>query len=155
MSRLDDQKPMQIPVGLNAGAPEPADASPFNAGNTPFDAIGGESRVRALVGAFYDRMDREAAYAGIRALHKPDLGEAREKLRMFLCGWLGGPQLYIERFGHPRLRARHLPFIIGDAERDQWLACMSATMDELGIQGDLRRFLDSRFGHVANFMRNQ
>jgi hemoglobin len=146
---------MQIPVGLNAGAPDPTGASPFHAGNTPFDAIGGEARVRALVDAFYARMDREAAYAGIRALHKPDLSDAREKLRMFLCGWLGGPQLYIERFGHPRLRARHQPFPIGDNERDQWLACMAATMDELGIQSDLRPFLDSRFRHVADFMRNQ
>lgn len=135
--------------------PQPQSSHPFNATNTPFDSLGGIDRVRALVDTFYDHMDRDPAFAGIRALHKPDLSEARDKLFMFLCGWMGGPQLYVERFGHPRLRARHAPFPIGDGERDQWLACMAKAMDDCGVSGPLRAFLNARFGHVADFMRNR
>ena len=69
--------------------------------------------------------------------------------------WLGGPDLYVQKHGHPRLRMRHAPFPIGEAERDQWLACMAAAMDHLGIEGDIRAFLDARFAHVADFLRNQ
>lgn len=129
--------------------------SPFNAEQTPFNAIGGEEQVRRLVDRFYDHMDESPLFEAIRGLHQTDLTDARSRLFMFLCGWLGGPQHYIERFGHPRLRMRHAPFPIGDQERDQWLACMSMAMDDLEVTGDLRRFLDDRFAHVANFMRNQ
>jgi hemoglobin len=129
-------------------------ARAFDAQNTPFDALGGEARVRALVDAFYDLMDRDPAFAAIRALHKPSLDDARLKLFEFLCGWLGGPQLYIQKYGHPRLRARHATFSIGSAERDQWLACMRTAMDGQAITGDVRTFLNQRLAHVANFMRN-
>ena len=73
--------------------------------DTPFEWIGGESRVRALVDRFYDLMDLEPAYSALRASHGSTLDEARNKLFWFLCGWLGGPAHYVERFGHPRLRA--------------------------------------------------
>ncbi len=141
--------------------PEPAQSSSpggaahaFNTQRTPFDALGGEASVRALVDVFYDTMDRESTFARIRGLHKPSLNEARDKLFEFLCGWLGGPQLYVQKHGHPRLRARHAPFPIGDAERDLWLACMKSALDARKIEGDLRAFLDQRFAHVADFMRN-
>ena len=91
---------------------------------TPFERLGGEAGVRALVDRFYDLMDLEPGYAALRALHPATLERSRDKLHWFLCGWLGGSDRYVERFGHPRLRARHLPFAIGLAERDQWLACM-------------------------------
>jgi len=145
---------MQLPTGPNQRSSGPQEFT-FDASNTPYEAIGGDERVRALVDTFYDHMDREPEFEGIRALHKEDLTDARDKLYMFLSGWLGGPQLYIERYGHPRLRGRHMPFPIGDAERDQWLDCMTRAMDDLGIEGELRRFLDARFRHVADFMRNQ
>ncbi len=74
-----------------------------------YEAIGGQQTVRALVNRFYDLMDTVPEAAGIRALHPETLDESREKLFMFLSGWMGGPPLYVERFGHPRLRARHLP----------------------------------------------
>jgi hemoglobin len=109
----------------------------------------------ALVDAFYDHMDRDETCATIRALHPDDLGESRDKLFEFLCGWLGGPQLYMEKRGHPRLRMRHAPFPIGEAERDQWLGCMTRAMDDLQIEGELRTFLDARFAHVADFLRNR
>src|SRR5690606_33113314 len=90
---------------------------------TPFEWIGGEERVRALVERFYDLMDLEPGYRELRAAHGDSLQSAREKLFWFLCGWLGGPEHYTSRFGHPRLRMRHMPFAIGILERDQWLAC--------------------------------
>ncbi len=122
---------------------------------TAFDALGGESAVRALVDRFYDLMDLEADYAGIRALHPPELDTSRDKLFWFLCGWLGGPSHYIERFGHPRLRARHLPFPIGISERDQWLACMAQAMRELDIDPALSDRLVEAFHGTADWMRNR
>ena len=130
------------------------DPQPFGPDRTPFDAIGGEDRVRALTDAFYDLMDEHERYAHLRALHDDDLAESRDKLFMFLCGWMGGPQLYIERFGHPRLRMRHAHVPINEQGVSEWLACMGEAMDSLGVYGDLRAFLDARFAHTANFMRN-
>ena len=122
---------------------------------SPFGLLGGDAKVRELVRRFYDLMDTEPEYAGIRKLHKPDLSQAREKLYLFLSGWLGGPQLYTERFGHPMLRARHLPFQIGTAERDLWLACMDRAMREAGIAEDLRQALRGAFFKTADWMRNR
>ncbi|MEC8320829.1 MAG: group II truncated hemoglobin [Planctomycetota bacterium] len=126
----------------------------FGPGNPPFEAIGGEDRVRSLVDRFYDRMDEDPAFEVIRRLHPESLVESRQKLHDFLCGWLGGPQHYVQKHGHPRLRMRHAPFPIGETERDQWLACMAGAMDDLDVSGELRAFLDARFAHVADFMRN-
>ena len=121
---------------------------------TPFDMIGGEPQVKALVERFYDLMDLEPGYAELRAVHGSDLHSAREKLFWFLCGWLGGPQHYTERFGHPRLRARHMPFKIGILERDQWLACMDQAMGEVGVDQALRERLQESFFKTADWMRN-
>lgn len=121
---------------------------------TPYDRVGGADAVRALVDRFYDLMDSDPACAGIRGLHAKSLGSSRDKLYMFLCGWLGGPPLYVERFGHPRLRARHLPFPIGVAERDQWLSCMARALDEAGLDDELRRQLARAFAQTADHMRN-
>jgi len=126
-----------------------------DATRAPYELLGGDAVVRALVTRFYDLMDSDPAYAGIRKLHKPDLSQAREKLYLFLSGWLGGPQLYAERFGHPMLRARHLPFAIGAAERDLWLACMSQAMSEIGIDESLRQWLHDAFFKTADWMRNR
>ena len=122
---------------------------------TPFEALGGEPAVRQLVGRFYDLMDLEPAFAGLRALHPDVLDSSRDKLHWFLCGWLGGPQLYVEKFGHPRLRARHLPYPIGIAERDQWMACMSQAMRELSIDQAMSLRLTESFFGTADWMRNK
>jgi hemoglobin len=122
---------------------------------SPYELLGGDAKVRELVTRFYDLMDTEPEFAGIRKLHQPDLSQAREKLHLFLSGWLGGPQLYTERFGHPMLRARHLPFRIGTAERDLWLACMDRAMREAGIAEDLRQALRGAFFKTADWMRNR
>ena len=122
---------------------------------TAFDQLGGEVAVRALVDRFYDLMDLEPAFAGIRRLHPTTLDGSRDKLNWFLCGWLGGPDHYIERFGHPRLRARHLPFVIGIAERDQWMACMVQAMRECAVDVELAERLAASFFGTADWMRNQ
>lgn len=120
-----------------------------------YELIGGDASVRALVDRFYDLMDLEPAYAGIRALHPQDLQGSRDKLYWFLSGWLGGPSLYTERFGHPRLRARHLPYAIGIAERDQWMLCMIQAMREQGMPQALMERLAESFMNTADWMRNQ
>ena len=122
---------------------------------TPFDWIGGESAVNALVERFYDLMELEPAYRELRASHGASLDEARQKLAWFLTGWLGGPQHYIERFGHPRLKMRHMPFKIGIVERDQWLACMDQAMSEIGIDPVLHERLNQSFFQTADWMRNR
>ena len=134
------------------GAMQIEDKAPFE---TPFEWIGGEARVRALVDRFYDLMDLEPAYKDLRASHGSALDEARNKLFWFLCGWLGGPQHYQERFGHPRLRMRHMPFSIGIAERDQWLDCMDQAMTEVGVDPALHQRLNQSFFQTADWMRNR
>ena len=120
-----------------------------------YAALGGGEALRALVDRFYDLMDLEVAYAGIRALHPSALDGSRDKLYLFLSGWLGGPDLYVQRFGHPRLRARHLPFSIGIAERDQWLACMAQAMSECHVDPSLAERLAAAFFDTADWMRNK
>jgi hemoglobin len=122
---------------------------------TPFEALGGEPGVRALVDRFYDLMDLEPGFAHLRELHPGALEGSRDKLFWYLCGWLGGPQHYVERFGHPRLRARHLPFAIGIRERDLWLQCMRGAMRDLGLAPELAQQLDAAFVNTADWMRNR
>ena len=122
---------------------------------TPFEWIGGEAAVKALVERFYDLMDLEPAYRELRATHATELDNAREKLFWFLCGWLGGPSYYTDRFGHPRLKMRHMPFSIGILERDQWLACMDQAMGETDVPEELRARLRASFFQTADWMRNR
>ena len=122
---------------------------------TPYALLGGEAKLRELVDRFYDLMDLEPAFAGIRKLHPTDLANSRDKLFMFLSGWMGGPGLYAERFGHPMLRARHMPFAIGAAERDAWMACMIQAMEGTGVDDRLRGALAQAFFGTADWMRNR
>ena len=111
--------------------------------------------MRALVERFYDLMELEPAYGQLRSVHGSSLVSAREKLYLFLSGWLGGPALYTDRFGHPMLRARHLPFAIGATERDQWMGCMVQAMEEVEVPQDLRQALAEAFFKTADWMRNR
>ncbi len=124
---------------------------------TPFDQLGGADRIRTLVERFYDVMgEREAALAKLHACDpdgKVDRG-SRDRFALFLVGWLGGPDDYVQQHGHPRLRMRHGRVAVNIAMRDAWLRCMQIAMDELAISGDVRTFLDARFAEVADFMRN-
>lgn len=119
-----------------------------------YEEIGGEDGVRRLVDAFYRRMDSEPSFATIRAMHEGDLSAIHDKLFCYLSGWLGGPNLYVERFGQPFMRRRHLPFAIGIAERDQWLQCMAQAMAEVGLSAEVQVKLGASFYHLADFMRN-
>ena len=122
---------------------------------TPFEQIGGAARIQELVTRFYDLMEIEEKYADLRATHHENLVMTREKLFDFLNGWLGGPQLYVEKYGHPRLKARHMPFKIGVTERDQWVACMDQAMGDTGVDEKLRARLKQSFFQTADFMRNR
>ena len=120
-----------------------------------YELLGGETGVHALVDRFYDLMDSSPEAKDIRVLHAASLKRSREKLFMFLSGWSGGPQLYIQEFGHPKLRMRHMPFAIGERERDQWLWCMERAVDAGDFHPSVVEHLKKRFYEVADFMRNQ
>ena len=120
-----------------------------------FDVMGGADAVRQLVDRFYDLMDTAPEAVHVRALHATSLKVSREKLRLFMTGWLGGPQLYVEQYGNPMLRMRHLPFAIGEVERDEWLWCMTRALDEQPMPDDLRAYLRQRLVALAEHMRNQ
>lgn len=127
---------------------------PYSPMKTHYETLGGNDVVKQMVERFYDLMQLEPAYAGIRNLHPQNLSGSREKLYQFLSGWLGGPPLYVDLYGHPRLRARHMHVAIGEAERDQWVACMTQAMNEIGVEEKLRRELQQAFYKTADFMRN-
>jgi len=122
---------------------------------TPYQIIGGDTVVRGLIDRFYDLMDTVPEYYVIRKLHPADLSGSRTKLYMFLSGWLGGPPLYTDQFGHPMLRARHLPFAIGNAERDAWMACMRQAAEALIDDTKLRVWLLEQLSKTADWMRNK
>ena len=121
----------------------------------PYELIGGEDGVRRLVDRFYDYMDSDPEAADIRKLHAKDLRVSREKLFLFLSGWLGGPNLYVEKHGHPMLRRRHLPFAIGIRERDQWLHCMRRALADSELDQTQRDRLLQAFAATADHMRNK
>lgn len=122
---------------------------------TTYEIIGGEATVARLCDLFYQLMDSVPQFKELRAMHPEDLQNSRDKLFMFLSGWMGGPDLFVEKFGHPRLRGRHMPFAIGVAERDQWVACMVLAMEQAGIEESMRQKLLANFFHTADFMRNK
>ena len=122
---------------------------------TLYQLTGGEDGLKSLVERFYDIIDSAPEAARLRALHPKSLKRSREKFFMFLSGWTGGPQLYVEKFGHPRLRMRHMPFSIGVIERDQWIWCMSKALEESNLDPRLVEYLKARFGETADFLRNK
>ena len=120
-----------------------------------YELMGGETVLRRLVDRFYDLMDEDPDYYGIRKLHPQSLVSSRQKLFMFLSGLMGGPSLYTEKYGEPRMRTRHMPFVIGIPERDQWLSCMNRAMADIGLNEQLSKKLAMAFYQTADFMRNQ
>ena len=122
---------------------------------TPYEIIGGEAAVRQLVDRFYDLMEGAPEAANVRALHARSLKASREKLFQFMSGWLGGPALYVERHGHPRLRMRHFPFAIATRERDEWLWCMERALAEQLMPQWLHEHLRDRLRQLADHMRNR
>ncbi|MDD4913733.1 MAG: group II truncated hemoglobin [Methylococcales bacterium] len=122
---------------------------------TAYELIGGETAIRSLVDRFYFYMDILPQAQGIRAMHATNLSTARDKLFKFLSGWLGGPNLFIEEFGHPMLRMRHFPFAIGENERDQWMLCMNTALSEINMDERLRTELQFALQQLATHMINQ
>lgn len=125
--------------------------------DSPYARLGGEEPVRRLAASFYDQMD--ATEPELAALHQLDeqgrvSQESRANFTLFLIEWLGGPRNFSATRGHPRLRMRHGRVAIGQSMRDAWLRCMARALDEQGVSGDVRGFLDARFAEVANFLRN-
>lgn len=122
---------------------------------THYEQIGGDAGVRRLVERFYELMGAQPDFSSIRDMHADSLKAAREKLFLFLSGWLGGPALYTEKHGNPQMRQRHLPFAIGETERDQWMACMVQAMQDVGLEAGLREELTRAFAKVAEIIRNK
>ena len=122
---------------------------------THYELLGGDAGVRRLVDRFYDLMDSSPEAAHVRALHAPSLKASREKLYLYLTGWTGGPPVYVEQRGEPRLRMRHFPFAIGKRERDEWLWCMERALDEHEVPGEVREHLRTRLRILADHMRNR
>ncbi len=127
--------------------PEPATAHPWGDSSTPYEELGGEGVLRSLVDRFYDRIADHSPR--LRAMHPADDSNSRRNLFEFLSGWMGGPQLYMERKGHPRLRMRHLPFAIGEREAEEWLRCMRGALADLTVAEPLRTYLDNRLTQTA------
>ena len=122
---------------------------------TPYEVIGGETAIRTLVKRFYYYMDTLPEAKGIRDIHQADLTSAETKLFKYMTGWLGGPNLYIEEYGHPMLRARHLPFASGESERDQWMLCMNKAIDEVPMDPRLKTSLQTALQDLATHMINK
>ena len=117
--------------------------------------IGGAKKVEELVDRFYDLMALEDPFTELRSMHSQDLSGSRDKLKLFLTGWLGGPDVYSPKYGQPMLRARHLPFKIGLKERNQWLTCMYRALEDCGIDGQISAQLEESLFNTADWMRNQ
>lgn len=122
---------------------------------TPYDVMGGETAIRNLVERFYYYMDTLPEAQGIRAMHQPDLSSAKDKLFKFMSGWLGGPDLFVQEYGHPMLRARHFPFVIGESERDQWMLCMNKAIADVPMNPILETNLKNALQELATHMINQ
>jgi hemoglobin len=129
-------------------------AIPETPAATPFDRIGGQPVIDSLVDAFYHRMETLAEAEGIRGIHAKDLSSVKVLLKRYLGEWLGGPKLYSQERGHPRMRMRHMPFKIGEAERDAWMFCMTGALEDVVEDGVLRAQLHQQFFKLADWLRN-
>ncbi|MEY4550292.1 MAG: hypothetical protein RL685_6487 [Pseudomonadota bacterium] len=125
--------------------------------NSPYQAFASREAVLALVERFYDLM--EQTEPALAALHEVDAAgkisrRNRDRFGLFLLGWLGGPDDYVQQNGHPRLRMRHGRVPIDTAQRDAWLRCMNTALEEAAVPAETRAFLRQRFAEVADFLRN-
>ena len=133
--------------------PAPESRHPWGSADTPYEELGGDGAVRLLVETFYDIVEAESTV--LRAMLPKDTSTSRQKLYEFLSGWLGGPPLYMERRGHPRLRMRHIPFDIGSFEAEEWMRCMVKAIETVGPGAQLASFLEVELGRSALDMRNR
>jgi hemoglobin len=127
--------------------------NPWGDAATPYEEIGGADAVRDLAETFYDLIEEESPL--LRDMLPANTKNTRQKFYMYMSGWLGGPPLYEEKWGHPRLRMRHVPFPIDDAAAAEWMRCMRLALDRVDVTGDLRTFLESRLSPLADHMKNR
>jgi hemoglobin len=120
----------------------------------PYERLGGADGVRQLVQRFYSLMDELPEAHRVRSLHPQDLQGSAERLYEYLSGWFGGPDLYVRKYGHPRLRMRHSPYAVGAAQRDEWMLCMSMALAEQVLDEALRAHLIRTFGQIADHLVN-
>ena len=135
-------------IPINSG-----ESNPWGSASSPYEELGGGIPLRQLVEAFYDIIEGESPT--LRAMLPTNTSTSRQKLYEFLSGWLGGPPLYEEKRGHPRLRMRHLPFPIGESEAAEWMRCFRKAMDQAGVEGRIRDFIETRLTPLAQHMVNQ
>lgn len=121
---------------------------------TPYEALGGEAGIKRLVHRFYELMDGLPEAYGVRQIHPASLEGSGQSLFEFLSGWLGGPPLYMEKKGHPRLRMRHAPYVVSQVMRDEWMLCMTQAITEQGLDADFQTWLIGTFAQMANHMIN-
>jgi hemoglobin len=122
-----------------------------NIEQTPYVMMGGAEVLAKLVDAFYNRV---AVDPHLSPIFPNDLTETKEKQYKFLTQFFGGPTLYSNEYGHPMLRARHMPFTITPKRAEAWLACMKAAMDDIKLSGSIRDFMLQRLTHTAYHMVN-
>ena len=122
---------------------------------TPYQLLGGEPGVRRLTAAFYDAMNEMPEAAMVRAMHKEDLSEIKEKLFEFLSGWFGGPPLYLQKHGTVCMTHPHAPYAIGPAARDQWLLCMKEALRRIDASPELCAMLEQPMFRIADAVRNR
>ena len=131
----------------------PQGTHPWGEASTPYEELGGEHVLQQLVDRFYDRISEDSPK--LRRMHPADDSNSRRNLFDFLSGWLGGPNRYMERKGHPRLRMRHLPFAIGPAEANEWIRCMRGALDDTAVPEPLRGYIGSRLEQTALHVVNK
>jgi hemoglobin len=120
-----------------------------------YDQLGGEDAVRRLVQRFYALMDTLEEARHIRGMHPQDLAHSEDSLFKFLSGWFGGPPLFEQERGHPRLRMRHAPFAITPQARDEWMLCMHLALREQVLDERLLTGLEQAFAGMANHLVNR
>jgi len=147
-------EPTPAPAASPATPPAPSVASEPAGANPHFTRLGGVAVIEQLVERFYALMDSLPEAATIRAMHGPNLAPVKEVLVRYLTEWTGGPQAYSAERGHPRLRRKHLPFAIGQAERDAWMLCMTQALDDVVADPELKNQLTRAFAKTADFIRN-
>jgi hemoglobin len=121
---------------------------------TPYQLLGDEG-IRELCNAFYDLMDTLPEAAGVRAMHARDLAPMKDKLALYLIGWMGGPALYAQKHGSVCMTTPHEPYPIGPQERDQWLLCMDKALERVGASEELKAMLKVPLFRIADAVRNR
>ena len=132
-----------------------SNAHGYGIGDASYQAAGGEPGIRQLVETFFERMGGDERFATIWALHPEDKEVLRDKLARFLCGWLGGPKLYNEKYGAIGIPRVHQHLAIATIERDQWLTCMKESVDEQPFDESFKQYLMEQLYVPAEAVRRR